>query len=123
MNYSIYNPQNNKQIMQILDENRLLTMFQGKRDKVEILISALQTRIPEWQEEAEQSFSSNNLDDIRKLCHKIRGAAGTISAEKLENNVIELGNAIKNDEHLDLQSFKAGLYKRFTEIKNYKFTA
>lgn len=88
--------------MHIINYPKLKEMFSGNPEKVELLIAALKKRIPEWQEEAEEAFASNDLETIRRFCHRIRGTAGTITAEKLEDAASQWGEMARKTPAVDL---------------------
>lgn len=84
--------------MPVIDINALSAMLFNDAQKVQLVINALIQRIPEWQIEVENYMQTNNLEETRKLCHRIRGAAGSIKAEKLADSATNLGEIIKNNQ-------------------------
>lgn len=84
--------------MQIINLNALSEMFFGDNDKVRIVVGALVDRIPEWQEQVQVCLKAGDHDETRELCHRIRGAAASIKAEKLTEAVTHLGNVIKTKQ-------------------------
>ncbi len=105
--------------MHIINYEKLVSMFLGKTDKVDILISALKKRIPEWLNEAEEAAISNDHDTIRKVCHRIRGAAGTITAEKLEQAAAKWGDIVKENRTEEISSGYENLVEAIKELEEY----
>lgn len=105
--------------MHIINYKKLEEMFLGKTEKVEILISALKKRVPEWLVEAKQAAESQDADNIRKVCHRIRGAAGTITAEKLEEAAIKWGDIVKENRTEEIAAGYDNLIKALEELKEY----
>lgn len=105
--------------MHTINYEALLTMFMGKTDKVNQLIIALQARIPEWQQELSQAVSPIDYDEVRKVCHRIRGAAGTITAERAAYLATTLGDAVKKNEFDKVDSLAAELQQSLTDIENF----
>ena len=103
--------------MYIIDINALSAMLFNDAKKVKLVVDALIQRIPEWQTEVKNYVESNNLDETRKLCHRIRGAAGSIKAEKLADAATNLGEIIKNNQTDKLQTGFADLSKCLEELK------
>jgi HPt (histidine-containing phosphotransfer) domain-containing protein len=102
--------------MHIIDINALSAMLFNDATKVQLVIDALIQRIPEWQAEVGDYVESNNLDETRKLCHRIRGAAGSIKAEKLADSATVLGEIIKNNQLDGLQAGFANLNTCLEEL-------
>lgn len=84
--------------MHIIDIKALTEMFFGNKEKVNLVIEALIQRIPEWQIETKHCADGNDTTAIRELCHRIRGAAGSIKAEKLSAAAASLGDIIKDEK-------------------------
>lgn len=105
--------------MPIIDYAKLLEMFMGNKEKVNYLINTLQTRVPQWQEEFQQALTSANHDDIRQVCHRIRGAAGTITAHRAAFYATALGESIKAGDFANLEQLAAQLNKSLTEISQF----
>ena len=105
--------------MHIINYEKLKEMFLGKTDKVEMLIDALKKRIPEWLVEAEEALASEDSENIRKVCHRIRGAAGTITAEKLEDAAIQWGNIVKENRQDDIKAGYEKLLQAIKELEEY----
>lgn len=84
--------------MHIIDIKGLSEMFFGDMTKVKIVTDTLIARIPEWQAEASACATANNHEKTRELCHRIRGAAASIRAEKLTEAVTNLGEFVKNGQ-------------------------
>ncbi|MEN8258643.1 MAG: Hpt domain-containing protein [Thermodesulfobacteriota bacterium] len=105
--------------MHIINYKKLEEMFLGNTDKVEMLVDALKKRIPEWIEEAEEALHSNDIETIRKVCHRIRGAAGTITAEKLENAATNWGDIVKEERHEEISSGYDDLINAINELQQF----
>lgn len=105
--------------MHIINYQKLLGMFLGNTDKVDMLIAALNKRIPEWLTEAQEALASNDPENIRKVCHRIRGAAGTITAEKLEDAAIKWGNIVKENRTEEITSGFDNLVTAIKELEDY----
>lgn len=104
--------------MHIINIKALSEMFFGDSSKIRIVVGALVERIPEWQEEARTCAEDGNHQATRELCHRIRGAAGSIKAEKLTEAVTKLGDAIKEERYDDVTSGFDALYITLDEIQN-----
>ena len=94
-------------------------MFLGNTDKVELLVDALKKRIPEWVVEAKEALDSNDNETIRKVCHRIRGAAGTITAEKIEDAAIKWGDIVKEGRQEEIFSGYDNLIKAINELEEF----
>ncbi len=81
--------------MHIIDFNALSEMLSGDTDKVKLVLDALVQRIPEWQAEAKACAEKKDTEETRQLCHRIRGAAGSVKADNLTRSVTHLGDIIK----------------------------
>ncbi len=84
--------------MHIIDVEALNEMFFGDTSKVKLVVDALIKRIPEWQEEVKICATANDAQQTRQLCHRIRGAASTIKADKLTEAATALGDIIKAND-------------------------
>lgn len=105
--------------MNIINYPKLEEMFSGKTERVEKLISALRKRVPEWIAEAQDASASGEPKKIREVCHRISGAAGTITAEKLEAAAIEWGNIVKQDRTDEMTSGYENLIKSINELEEH----
>ncbi len=105
--------------MHTINYQKLEEMFLGKTEKVELLISALKKRIPEWRLEAEEAFASKDMENIRKVCHRIRGAAGTITAENLEDAATKLGEIAKENRQDEINSGYNNLLEAITKLEEF----
>ena len=90
--------------MHIIDIKALSTMLFNDAKKVQIVVDAITQRIPEWQDEVQSYAEVSNLDETRKLCHRIRGAAGSVKAEKLTDAATTLGEMIKDNQLDQIQT-------------------
>lgn len=105
--------------MHIINYEKLAEMFLGKTDKVDLLVASLKKRIPEWLEEAESAMASQDPDTIRRVCHRIRGAAGTITAERLEAAAIEWGDIIKENRTDEITAGYEALVDTIKELDQF----
>lgn len=105
--------------MDIINYNKLVEMFLGNTEKVELLVSALKKRIPEWLAEAQEALVSKDTNNIRKVCHRIRGAAGTITAEELEDAAIQWGDIAKENRTDEINSGYDNLVKAIKKLEEY----
>ena len=105
--------------MHILNYQKLAEMFLGKTDKVELLVNALKKRLPEWLVEIQESMVSEDTDSLRKVCHRIRGAAGTITAEKLEDAAKKLGDIVKENRPEEIAPAYDNLIIAIKELEEY----
>ncbi len=105
--------------MHIINYKKLEEMFLGNTDKVNVLVDALKKRIPEWVAEAKEALDSQDNETIRKVCHRIRGAAGTITAEKLEEAAIEWGDIVKQDRREDISAGYEKLIAAINELEEF----
>jgi len=106
--------------MPTIDYAKLLEMFMGNVDKVNFLIDTLQTRVPQWQAELDQAIKNDNHEEIRKVCHRIRGAAGTITAKQAAHFATALGDAIKTENFSAINQLAAKLAASLKEITNFQ---
>lgn len=104
--------------MHIINIKALSEMFFGDSEKIRIVVGALVERIPEWQDEARTCAEAGNHQETRELCHRIRGAAGSIKAEKLTEAVTLLGNIIREERYNDVASGFEALHISLDEIHN-----
>lgn len=102
--------------MQIIDIKALSEMFLGDTSKVKLVVDALIQRIPEWQEEAQICANTKDHEETRQLCHRIRGAASSIKAEKLAQAATDWGDIIKANDFDKTQASFAALNSCLTEI-------
>ncbi|MEN8140509.1 MAG: Hpt domain-containing protein [Thermodesulfobacteriota bacterium] len=106
--------------MHIIDYNKLVTMFAGDRAKVDSLLAALNKRIPEWQEELEEaSAQPYDREKIRQICHKISGAAGTITAEKTAHLTESLRTACKTGDDAAITDRLEQLHHSLIELISF----
>ncbi len=103
--------------MHIIDIKGLSEMFFGDMTKVKIVTDTLIARIPEWQAEASACAKANNHEKIRELCHRIRGAAGSIRAEKLNDAVTTLGALVKDEQFDQIPDGFKNLNRCLEEIR------
>ncbi len=92
----------------------------GRADKVDQIITALQLRVPEWQQDLEQAMNPLNHDDLRKICHRVRGAAGTITAERAAHYATALGDTIKAGDFTPIEDLANQLDTSLKEISDFK---
>ncbi len=102
--------------MHVIDLEALSQMFFGDQEKVTLVVDALIQRIPEWQQEVQQCSDSNDIENTRQLCHRIRGAAGSVKAEKLAEAATQLGNSVKSKEMADTADYFSNLSQCLDEL-------
>lgn len=105
--------------MHIINYPKLAEIFHGKTDRVDLLVNALKKRLPEWIVEIQESPGSTDPDSLRKACHRIRGAAATITAEKLEDAAKKLGDIIKENRPEEIAPAYDHLMVVIKELEEY----
>jgi HPt (histidine-containing phosphotransfer) domain-containing protein len=64
-------------------------------------------------------LSHGNLNDLAGFAHKLKGAAGNVSALRLNRSAENLEKAIKENKTDDLTQMVAEIKKDFREFANY----
>lgn len=105
--------------MHIIDLDALSQMFFGDRSKVQLVIDALIQRIPDWQKDVQICSATKDLNETRQLCHRIRGAAGSIKAEKLAASATRLGDIIKANQFDKAEACFADLEQCLAELLTF----
>lgn len=108
--------------MQIINLDALSQLFFGDRSKVQLVIDALIQRIPEWQKDVQTCSATMDIEEIRQLCHRIRGAAGSIKAEKLAASATRLGDIIKAQQFDKAEACFADLEQCLAELLAFTVT-
>ena len=58
------------------------------------LLALFLEQAPVWSREIDEAFASGEPNRVRQVCHKIKGGAGTIHAERIIVSATELGRQI-----------------------------
>ena len=58
------------------------------------LLALFLEQAPVWSREIDEAFASGEPNRVRQVCHKIKGGAGTIHAERIIVTATELGRQI-----------------------------
>lgn len=103
----------------VLRLETLLEIFNGDRAEVQNVIDVLRKRTENWLAELERAVSAGDDKQIRAICHKIRGAAGTVTAERIEAAVTAIGDMAKQGRLEDIPEGVACLQKCIEEIKSF----
>ncbi len=85
-----------------VDYQKLLKTCQGMEELARELLSDLARECPKWMENAERAVKESDPEEIRRICHLIRGSASTVHAEGLSQAAEKLGKAAREG--------KPGLY-------------
>lgn len=94
-----------------IDLNKIAEELDFDLEDVEMLMDLFLETANEKLKKMEIAIENNNLDDIYRLAHSIKGSAGTINL----NNIYELSAFIENNARNSIQiDYKS----KFIELKN-----
>lgn len=94
-----------------IDLNKIAEELDFDLEDVEMLMNLFLETSNENLNKMEIAIENNNLDDIYRLAHSIKGSAGTITL----NNIYELSAFIENNARNSIQiDYKS----KFIELKN-----
>ena len=81
-----------------IDREALLKYCRGREDFVEKMLMAFVKSQAGYLADLEAAFKSDNIADIRAVCHKIMGSTATIKADNLHALIMEIRqDAIDNN--------------------------
>lgn len=93
----------------------------GGPDLLESVLSDFETEANELIKNCMVYFADNEIEEIRKELHTLKGSAGTLGIEKLANHVIKLELQLKSADTTNLKAQLDTIQESFIEFKeNYK---
>jgi PAS domain S-box-containing protein len=99
----------NMMLERVMDDQKIMTSI------VYSFISDMNLQI----EKLDSLLSHGNLNDLAGFAHKLKGAAGNVSALRLNRSAENLEKAIKENKTDDLTQMVAEIKKDFREFANY----
>jgi|GEM_PF-2848033 len=73
-------------------------VLRGQMAKFDSLLETLQAlfleQAPLWIADLDAAFAREDLDAVRRLCHKIKGGAGTLQAKAIVAGAVELSHQV-----------------------------
>ncbi|WP_052507387.1 hybrid sensor histidine kinase/response regulator [Desulfonatronovibrio magnus] len=81
--------------------------------------SFVETEIPEYMEELKKHAAQNDIEATFRTAHKIKGALGTLCAEKGAAKAAALDHAARNEQHNKIPQALDELLKELQNIKDY----
>lgn len=93
----------------------------GGPELLESVLSDFETEANELIKNCMIHFADNEIEEIRKELHTLKGSAGTLGIEKLANHVIKLELQLKTADRTNLKAQLDTIQESFIEFKeNYK---
>ncbi|MEO9966982.1 MAG: PAS domain S-box protein [Reichenbachiella sp.] len=93
----------------------------GGAELLESVMSDFETEANDLINNCMSHFSDNEIEEIRKELHTLKGSAGTLGIEKLANYVIKLELQLKSSDTTNLKAQLDLIQESFIEFKeNYK---
>ncbi len=105
--------------MHILDYQKLEELFAANPSRLTLVLTTVQERIPQWQEEIATAMDSGNPQTIRTISHAIRGTAGTIRAERLEAAAAAWAEMAKSGNTAETTTAYQGLSTALQELADF----
>jgi len=104
----------------ILDLDRLKKNCNNKLDIVVELLNHYQQKSgPKWIAAIEQGINSNNSEEVREVCHGMKGASATIFAWRISNLALEFEYLARDSAIQELSSRMPELTKLFNELSEW----
>ncbi|MBN2525598.1 MAG: response regulator [Deltaproteobacteria bacterium] len=104
----------------VLDEKTLMEQFAGNRVLAQTMIDHFKQAVPKQLAQMQTALSNNNLEQVRKEAHKIKGGAGSIAAFVIMEAARQLEYAARDGMQNDAMALLAELtskYQQFKEIQ------
>ncbi len=104
----------------ILDLDRLKNNCSNNLDFVAELLNHLHQKSgPKWIVAIEEGIKSGNSDEVRDVCHGMKGASATIFAWRISNLALELEYLARDGKLQQLATRIPELKEVFTELKEW----
>lgn len=105
--------------MHILDYQKLEELFAANPTRLKLVLTTVQDRIPQWQEEIATAMDSGDPKNIGTISHAIRGTAGTIRAERLEAAAGTWAEMAKRGKTAETTTAYQGLSTALQELADF----
>jgi HPt (histidine-containing phosphotransfer) domain-containing protein len=104
----------------ILDLDRLKNNCSNNLDIVVELLNHLHQKSgPKWIAAIEEGIKSGNSDEVRDVCHGMKGASATIFAWRISNLALEFEYLARDGKLQKLGTRIPELKEVFTELKEW----
>lgn len=106
----------------MINQNRLNRLFKyGGKELVNSILEDFKIETSEIISNCFSHYENNQIDEIRKKLHTLKGSAGTLGIEKIEYLTISLEKQLKNSDISHLKKQLKTIEKSFEEFKqDYK---
>ncbi|NPA94750.1 MAG: response regulator [Thermodesulfobacteria bacterium] len=102
-----------------IDYPALVKTCQGMEELAKELLSATLEESPKWLEQAKRAVASCDAQEIRKICHLIRGSAATVQAGPLHEAAARLGKAAREERSEDYDKLLSALTEATTDLNRW----
>lgn len=106
----------------IINQNTLNQLSKyGGPELLDSVLSEFETEAKMLIDNCFDFYGQNEVEGIRKELHTLKGSAGTLGIELLENKVIKLEKQLKSQDTTDLKKQLDGILESYIEFKeNYR---
>lgn len=106
----------------IINQNTLNQLFKyGGQELVNSVLEEFEVEAGELIRNSLKFYEKKQIEDIRIELHTLKGSAGTLGIERLENLTIDLENQLKSNNTKGLKKQLQAIHYSFKEFKeNYK---
>lgn len=111
-------PQNVEELSSVVAYNELLTRCLNNVDFAERMLALFQERCAEDLSELDRAFEKNDLEALRRLAHRLAGAAANAAAFGLKAKAAELRVAATEGASERIQECLAGLRQEWMRLQN-----
>ncbi len=112
-------PDKRENILPIFDQNTMLERVMNDQKIMNSIISSFISDMESQLEKLDSLLALGNLSDLAGFAHKLKGAAGNVSATKLNQSAERLEKAAKENKLEEIAEMIENVQKDFRDFKNY----
>lgn len=98
-----------------IDYNGLLVNCANKEELAARLLSLFIQQAPLWIKDIEEAYLSGDAENIRAVCHRVKGGAGTVQAHKICDETEKLSAAAKENMLQDAEGIVSSVLATINE--------
>jgi PAS domain S-box-containing protein len=103
----------------IINQNTLNQLFKyGGQELVNSILEEFEIEAKQLIKNSLHHYDNNDIEEVRKELHTLKGSSGTLGIEKLEGLTISLERQLKNEDLTELKEQLIAIEASFKEFKN-----
>jgi CheY-like chemotaxis protein/HPt (histidine-containing phosphotransfer) domain-containing protein len=103
----------------IINQNTLNQLFKyGGQELVNSILEEFEIEAKQLIKNSLHHYDNNDIEEVRKELHTLKGSSGTLGVEKLEGLTISLEKQLKNEDLTKLKEQLIAIEASFKEFKN-----